>query len=82
MNWTQLLLLLYHRVSHFLTCDSQLKDIKKKDGKKGRIPEHVLANATYQILYGLGYLHYEKRLHRDLKPGNILMNSLGKHIII
>ena len=33
---------------------------------------------TYQILYGLGYLHFEKRLHRDLKPGNILINSSGE----
>ena len=28
------------------------------------IPESVLANMTFQILWGLGYLKHEKRLHR------------------
>jgi serine/threonine protein kinase len=32
-----------------------------------------MAAITFQIIWGLGYLHYEKQLHRDIKPGNILM---------
>lgn len=35
--------------------------------------ERVLAAIVFQILWGLGYLHYEKQIHRDVKPGNILM---------
>mmetsp|Transcript_3874 Transcript_3874/g.6814 ORF Transcript_3874/g.6814 Transcript_3874/m.6814 type:complete len:379 (+) Transcript_3874:70-1206(+) len=42
------------------------------------MPEKVLAAITYQILWGLGYLHYEKRLHRDIKPSNILANNSGE----
>jgi len=42
------------------------------------INERVMAAIAFQILWGLGYLHYEKQIHRDVKPGNILMNSLGQ----
>lgn len=42
------------------------------------IPESVLAAMTYQILWGLAYLHHDGRLHRDIKPSNILINSRGE----
>lgn len=42
------------------------------------LDETALAGITYQILWGLGYLHYEKKIHRDIKPANILLNSLGQ----
>eukprot|EP00499_Haloplacidia_sp_CaronLabIsolate_P012536 CAMPEP_0196782142 /NCGR_PEP_ID=MMETSP1104-20130614/10795_1 /TAXON_ID=33652 /ORGANISM="Cafeteria sp., Strain Caron Lab Isolate" /LENGTH=348 /DNA_ID=CAMNT_0042152373 /DNA_START=21 /DNA_END=1067 /DNA_ORIENTATION=+ len=45
---------------------------------RGRLPERMLANATYQMLWGLGYLKHSKRVHRDIKPQNILMNSEGR----
>uniref|UniRef100_A0A7S2UX05 mitogen-activated protein kinase kinase n=1 Tax=Fibrocapsa japonica TaxID=94617 RepID=A0A7S2UX05_9STRA len=43
-----------------------------------RLDERYMAAVTYQILWGLGYLHYERRLHRDIKPSNILVNQEGK----
>lgn len=43
----------------------------------GPIPEKVLAAIAYQILWGLSYLKHEKRVHRDVKPSNLLINSLG-----
>jgi len=52
-----------------------LADILKKVKK---IPENILGNITYQILTGLEYMHFDKRIvHRDIKPSNILINSRG-----
>jgi mitogen-activated protein kinase kinase 3 len=44
----------------------------------GPIPEHVLAPIAYQILWGLAYMKHEKRVHRDVKPSNLLINSRGE----
>lgn len=41
--------------------------------KRVEIDERAMAGISFQILWGLGYLHYEKQIHRDVKPGNILM---------
>lgn len=42
------------------------------------IDDYSLASITYQIMWGLSYLHYDNNLHRDIKPGNVLMNSNGQ----
>lgn len=44
----------------------------------GTVPEHVLASVAFQILHALSYLKTNKRVHRDIKPPNILLNSLGQ----
>lgn len=36
-----------------------------------------IQNFVYQILCGLKYIHSADVIHRDLKPGNILVNSQG-----
>jgi serine/threonine protein kinase len=43
-----------------------------------RMSESVMASIAFQMVWGLGYLHYEKQIHRDIKPGNALMNSAGQ----
>lgn len=30
-----------------------------------------------QVLWGLGYLAHERRVHRDVKPANLLLDSAG-----
>eukprot|EP01035_Chromulina_nebulosa_P027550 gene27550-36250_t len=42
------------------------------------VSEAVMAAITFQIIWGLGYLHFENQIHRDVKPANILMNSQGQ----
>ena len=48
------------------------------DFAHAQLPERVLAAMTYQILWGLCYLHYSKTMHRDIKPANILLSSDGE----
>jgi len=41
------------------------------------LPEEAMAGISYQIMWGLAYLHFEHKIHRDIKPGNVLINSRG-----
>eukprot|EP01138_Halocafeteria_seosinensis_P009865 gb/GECG01010076.1/.p1 GENE.gb/GECG01010076.1/~~gb/GECG01010076.1/.p1 ORF type:complete len:383 (+),score=55.95 gb/GECG01010076.1/:1-1149(+) len=54
-----------------------LDNVVRKSSEQ-KIPERVLAHMTFQILWGLGYLAHERRVHRDVKPQNILVNSHGE----
>eukprot|EP00607_Mallomonas_marina_P007819 CAMPEP_0182419886 /NCGR_PEP_ID=MMETSP1167-20130531/4230_1 /TAXON_ID=2988 /ORGANISM="Mallomonas Sp, Strain CCMP3275" /LENGTH=378 /DNA_ID=CAMNT_0024595027 /DNA_START=91 /DNA_END=1227 /DNA_ORIENTATION=+ len=42
-----------------------------------QITEEAMAGISYQIMWGLAYLHFEHKIHRDIKPGNVLINSKG-----
>jgi serine/threonine protein kinase len=52
-----------------------LEDLLKR--VKQPIPERVLSAIVKQILEGLSFLHGNKLIHRDIKPGNILLHSDG-----
>ena len=41
------------------------------------LPNEIIANILYQMCRGLQYLHQRHQIHRDLKPGNVLLNSKG-----
>ena len=43
----------------------------------GRIHELALTHLVKQTLQGLLHLHANRKLHRDIKPGNILANHFG-----
>eukprot|EP01084_Bolivina_argentea_P305754 528223_1 len=40
--------------------------------------EVIIAAVAFQMLWGLAYLHFERRLHRDIKPQNALINCTGE----
>lgn len=54
-----------------------LGDLKKRLRGQG-IPVSHLSCMSMQMVLGLQHLHSRKILHRDVKPQNILLNSLGE----
>lgn len=41
------------------------------------LTEEQIAIVLKQSLYGLEYLHAKRKIHRDIKSGNILINHDG-----
>lgn len=46
--------------------------------KSNGLEEQFVASLTFQMFWGLSYLHHEKIIHRDIKPGNVLIHSTGE----
>jgi serine/threonine protein kinase len=56
-----------------------LEDILKRNLKTGAtLEESSITSIAFQMLWGLSYLHHERMIHRDIKPGNVLINADGK----
>lgn len=45
--------------------------------RKKTLSEDEIATVLTDTLKGLEYLHERKKIHRDIKAGNILLNSEG-----
>ncbi len=48
----------------------------------GPFAESVICDYTRQIVHGIVYLHEHSIIHRDLKGGNILVDSTGRRLRI
>ncbi|KAK8383963.1 hypothetical protein O3P69_016010 [Scylla paramamosain] len=45
--------------------------------RKKTLTEEEIATVVYDTLRGLEYLHLRRKIHRDIKAGNILLNTQG-----
>ena len=50
-------------------------DLNDYINKHGKMEEHLVQEATRQILKGIAYVHERGISHRDIKPDNILLVS-------
>ncbi|EEB12563.1 mitogen-activated protein kinase ERK-A, putative [Pediculus humanus corporis] len=77
-NVVQLLEVVHMEKVLYLVFEYFYRDLKKFIEKvDGDIPIKLIKSYLYQLLKGLQYCHTNKTLHRDLKPQNLLIDTLG-----
>ncbi len=64
----------YHYIAIEYIAGLSLKDLLQKAAP---LPPGVALSITDQMLQALAYVHQHHVIHRDVKPGNILLNSAG-----
>jgi serine/threonine-protein kinase OSR1/STK39 len=66
-----------HILMEFMNGGSCL-DLLKNSYRKGIRKEAIIATILGAVLRALIYFHDHRRIHRDVKPGNILVNDRGE----
>lgn len=65
-------------VTPFLAVGSCLDLLRISEHRSGIMNEAVIATILLQALQGLAYLHQNGHIHRDIKAGNLLVDSDGQ----
>ena len=59
----------------YLITDKMDTDLKRVIYSEQEFPMDIVKYIAFELARGINYLHYKSVMHRDLKPGNILINS-------
>jgi len=65
----------YHYIAIEYVHGMSLKELLKDAGS---LPSNIALSVINQVLKALSFVHQHKIIHRDVKPGNILINTYGQ----
>lgn len=66
-----------HDTNYLNDMKNKDNEIKKKKPQQEIIMENHITYILYETLLGLKYIHENGQIHRDVKAGNILLDSFG-----
>ncbi len=67
---------------HYLTLDLvDGESLQRRLDRAGPLPPRVAARALEQAARGLQHAHHSGVLHRDMKPGNVLLGADGRALV-
>ncbi|MBN1642134.1 MAG: serine/threonine protein kinase [Anaerolineae bacterium] len=72
---------IYYMVMELLEGDSLKTRLNDYRARGERMPIAEAARTMLDILDGLAYAHSEGMVHRDIKPGNIMLSKRGRAIL-
>src|SRR2546421_9493828 len=65
----------------YFAMDLCADSLEGRIAREGPLPEADIARVAADVARGLGFAHGQGGIHRDLKPGNILLRSGGSALI-
>ena len=71
----------YYMVMELLEGDSLRTRLNDYRAREERMPMGDVARILLDVLEGLQYAHSEGMVHRDVKPGNILLSKSGQAVL-